>query len=170
MMRNVLCPGCAVMAGLSLVFAGCAQQTADQAFTVSQIDTSRGGDGTVRIKLTTPGDVAEADESALVAYVQIVAVRAATRRQREITEQRGRSTQRKLQARAGSVRKSRYLAVATEPGVRPAGKKVAKSVMIWDTQSETIVGNNVYDIQSTPPVGSVARFETYSAEYVGAGL
>jgi hypothetical protein len=42
-------------------------------------------------------------------------------------------------------------------------------VMIWDTQSETIVGNNVYDVQAPPAVGSTAKFETYSAQYVGSG-
>jgi hypothetical protein len=41
--------------------------------------------------------------------------------------------------------------------------------MIWDTQSESVVGNNVYDVQSTPPVGQTAKFDTYSAEYVGSG-
>ena len=39
--------------------------------------------------------------------------------------------------------------------------------MIWDTQSEQIVGNNVYDVESAPPVGQTAKFETFSAEYVG---
>ncbi len=30
-------------------------------------------------------------------------------------------------------------------------------------------GNNVYDVESTPRVGQTAKFETYSAEYVGSG-
>jgi hypothetical protein len=41
--------------------------------------------------------------------------------------------------------------------------------MIWDTQSQEVVGNDVYDLKSVPPVGSTAKFETYSAEYVGSG-
>jgi hypothetical protein len=41
--------------------------------------------------------------------------------------------------------------------------------MIWDTQSQQVVGNNVYDVQSAPRVGSTAKFDTYSAEYVGNG-
>jgi len=41
--------------------------------------------------------------------------------------------------------------------------------MIWDTQSQTVVGNSVYDVQDTPSVGSTAKFDTYSAQYVGAG-
>ena len=44
-----------------------------------------------------------------------------------------------------------------------------KSVMIYDTQSGEVVGNNVYDVQSPPSVGSTAKFESYSAEYVGGG-
>ena len=47
--------------------------------------------------------------------------------------------------------------------------KAKKAVMIWDTQTESVAGNNVYDVQSTPSVGSTAKFDTYSAEYVGAG-
>ena len=43
----------------------------------------------------------------------------------------------------------------------------SKAVIIWDTQSEQIVGNNVYDVESAPPVGQTARFETVSAEYMG---
>ena len=42
--------------------------------------------------------------------------------------------------------------------------------MIFDTQSEALVGNYVYDVTNPPQVGSTAKFETYSAEYVGNGL
>ncbi len=63
----------------------------------------------------------------------------------------------------------RYIAVETEKNAQDApGTK--KAVMIWDTQSQEIVGNNVYDIGTAPAVGSNSRFETFSAEYVGAGL
>jgi hypothetical protein len=41
--------------------------------------------------------------------------------------------------------------------------------MIWDVEREQIVGNNVYDVESTPSVGQTAKFETYAAEYVGTG-
>jgi hypothetical protein len=63
----------------------------------------------------------------------------------------------------------RYIAVETEKNAQDApGTK--KAVMIWDTQAQEIVGNNVYDIGTSPAVGSTSRFETFSAEYVGAGL
>ena len=62
----------------------------------------------------------------------------------------------------------RYIAVDTEKDDHTS-PKAKKAVMIWDTQSESVAGNNVYDVQSTPSVGSTAKFDTYSAEYVGSG-
>lgn len=63
----------------------------------------------------------------------------------------------------------RYIAVDTPKDKRSApGTK--KDVMIWDTQSEKLVGNNVYDVMNPPTLGSTAKFETYSAQYVGSGL
>jgi hypothetical protein len=63
----------------------------------------------------------------------------------------------------------RYVAIDTVKDKRaaPGTKKV---VMIWDTQSEALVNNDVYDVQKPPAVGSTAQFDTYSAEYVGNGL
>jgi len=63
---------------------------------------------------------------------------------------------------------SRYIAVDTEKDEHTA-PQAKKSVMIWDTQSQEVVGNNVYDVKSPPPVGATAKFDTYSAEYVGSG-
>ena len=40
--------------------------------------------------------------------------------------------------------------------------------MVWDTQNEQLVGNTVYDTKNTPPQGSTAKFDNYSAEYVGS--
>lgn len=113
----------------------------------------------------------------------IIAKHQATQRQRQIAIQRARAAQKKIvqrQARATTPTAAaapkakkkklpRYIAVDTvrEATTSPKAKKV---VMIWDTQAEDIVGNNVYDISNPPPVGATSRFETYSAEYVGAGL
>ena len=36
--------------------------------------------------------------------------------------------------------------------------------MIYDTQSNEIVGNNVYDLKATPKVGQTSKFDTYTAE------
>ena len=154
-----------------MFLSGCAQRPAESAFTVRQIDTASHGDGRVRIKLTTAGDLAEADASMIVAYVKIVAVRVATKRQRQVAEARARGAYRKMTTGHPAVtKKARYLAVATEKSTPLPGRKAAQSVMLWDTQAQEIVGNNVYDIETAPRVGTVAGFETYSAEYVGDGL
>jgi hypothetical protein len=69
---------------------------------------------------------------------------------------------------AAKTKLPRYVAVDTVTDKRSApGTK--KDVMIWDTQSETLVGNSVYDVQNVPTLGSTAKFETYSAQYVGDG-
>ncbi len=111
----------------------------------------------------------------------IIAKHQATERQRRIAEQRARVyygrvvAKRKQQAQVAkasgkkvTTKTPRYIAVDTEKNEQTS-PKAKKAVMIWDTQSETIVGNNVYDVQSPPAVGSTAKFETYSAEYVGSG-
>ena len=65
-------------------------------------------------------------------------------------------------------KKVRYIAVDTVRS-KEAPAEAKKSVMIWDTQSETLAGTDVYDVAATPPVGQTAKFDTYSAEYVGNG-
>jgi len=106
---------------------------------------------------------------AFTAYV--IAKHQATERQRRVAEQRARvyygrlAPERKV---ALKKKKVRYIAVDTEKNEQTS-PKAKKAVMIWDTQSETVVGNNVYDVESTPSVGSTAKFDTYSAEYVGSG-
>lgn len=102
----------------------------------------------------------------------IIAKHQATERQRKIAEQRARVYQGKIVKSSSSSSKPkkrpRYIAVDTVKDEKTS-PKAKKAVMIWDTQSETIVGNNVYDVQNPPEVGSTAKFETYSAEYVGSG-
>ncbi len=62
----------------------------------------------------------------------------------------------------------RYIAVDTAKDERTV-PQAEKAVVIFDTETQEIVGNNVYDVKSTPPVGGTAKFETYTAEYVGNG-
>jgi hypothetical protein len=61
--------------------------------------------------------------------------------------------------------KPRYIAVKT---VKEENSKGKDQVMIFDTQSNEIVGNNVYD-KAAPQVGQTSKFDTYTAEYVGTG-
>lgn len=42
-----------------------------------------------------------------------------------------------------------------------------RCVMVFDTQSKQFVGSGCYVIGNPPPVGTVAKFDTYSAEFVG---
>lgn len=42
-----------------------------------------------------------------------------------------------------------------------------RCMMVFDTQSKQFVGSGCYVIGSLPPVGTVAKFDTFSAEYVG---
>ena len=102
--------------------------------------------------------------------ITIVAVHEATERQRKVAQEQGHFAYQQLieqhKTRAVKVKESRYIAVAT---VREPESKGAKSLMIFDTQSDQVVGNHVYDVKTEPKIGQVGKFETYSAEYVGTG-
>jgi hypothetical protein len=45
--------------------------------------------------------------------------------------------------------------------------KAKKVVMVWDIQTESLVGNTVYDLPDPPAIGNSVVFTTFSAEYVG---
>jgi len=62
----------------------------------------------------------------------------------------------------------RYVAIDTVKDKR-AAPGTRKVVMIFDTQSEALVNNSVYDVQSVPSIGTTAKFDTFSAQYVGNG-
>jgi hypothetical protein len=94
-----------------------------------------------------------------------VAKYAATPQQREVATVRARAAVQKM-AKRHVKPKSRYIAVPTK---RDARAKTATNVMIFDTQSEQIVSNDVYDLNARPPTNQVIRFETYSASFVSAG-
>jgi len=152
---------------IASLLAGCSGDQSNSAFTVTKIDPI--AEGGVNVKLTTAGDFAEADESTLVAYVKIVAVHEATRQQRRVAEAEARAISREMTSRR-ELGKSRYLAVSTDPSVGPQGRKAAASVIVWDTQSESAVNSNVYDLNARPPSRQMLRFDTYSAEFIGNGL
>ena len=126
--------------------------------------------------------------SSLVRAVVILATHEASAKQRAVAEQNGRRAVAKLRARIAAQE-------ATTPRVKPSGgkkpaarrklprviaivtekdsktdSKAAKAVMLFDTQSQQIVGNKVYDIESEPRAGEDVRFETQSANYLGASL
>jgi hypothetical protein len=101
----------------------------------------------------------------VTAYV--IAKHKATERQRRYAEERARlAYENAPPPRQARYRKSRYIAVDT---VREQNSTGAKSVMIYDTSTQQVVGNNVYDVKQSPKEGTVSKFDTYSAEYVGTG-
>lgn len=105
------------------------------------------------------------------ATVYVIATHKATERQRRLAEERAKVYYGRLsQEKKASMKKKkvRYIAVDTEKNAETS-PKAAKAVMLWDTQTQSIVGSDVYDVEKAPAVGSTARFETHAAEYVGSG-
>jgi len=132
------------------------------------------------------------------AATYVIAKHQATERQRKIAEQRARLYYAELEAkrereeaaeraaeqrRAQSTNSSpkpkptpkkkkkedeapRYIAVDTVKEENSTGKK---AVMIYDTQTEKLVGNDVYDLEKSPKVGETTKLDTYTAQYVGTG-
>lgn len=133
-------------------------------------------------RIVVPVTMGAAALAAGASYV--IAKHQATERQRKIAEQCARLYMaRRAEAQrvaahssssSGSARKSskpapepRYIAINTEKSGTASSS--GPSVMIYDTQSTQIVGNNVYDLKSQPKVGQNSKFDTYSAQYVGNG-
>jgi hypothetical protein len=112
---------------------------------------------------------AAAAVAGLVVY--IIEKHEASERQKQIAEERARrayanmSAKRKAQLKAKKVR---YIAVDTEKNAKTS-PRAKKSVMVWDTDKQEIASDKVYDVQKSPPVGQTAKFDRYSAEYVGSG-
>jgi hypothetical protein len=164
----------ALSTSIALFTAGCADLTPGQNAGVFGGIAAVTGAGIARAAGASPRQAlaigaAAGAVVALTAY--IVAKHQATERQRRLAEERARIYYAHLaQEKRQELKKKRvrYIAVDTEKNEKTS-PKAKKAVMIWDTQSESVVGNSVYDVQSPPPVGSTAKFDTYSAEYVGSG-
>jgi hypothetical protein len=99
----------------------------------------------------------------------IIAKHQATEEQKKIAQARAELYYQKLDAEKRAElqkKKVRYIAVDTKKDDKIEGEK---AVMVFDTQSQEIVGNDVYDVKSSPKVGQTTKFDTYTAEYVGSG-
>jgi hypothetical protein len=164
----------ATAAVASIAFLGCENLTPEQNAGVfgGVAGAAAGSIARAAGASRTESIVAGAAVGAVVAAtVYIIAKRQASERQRKIAEERARAYQRRLtpeKKAALKKKKVRYIAVDTVKDERTS-PKAKKDVMIWDVESQQIVGNNVYDVESTPAVGQTAKFETYAAEYVGSG-
>lgn len=58
----------------------------------------------------------------------------------------------------------RFLAVQTLSDERTQGKA---AMALWDTHTEEIVGNNIYDVEELPLVDQLAMWDGYTALYAG---
>jgi hypothetical protein len=67
------------------------------------------------------------------------------------------------------AKKVRYIAVDTERG-KKTSPKAKKTLMVYDTQTNTVASNVAYDVEKAPAVGTTAKLDNYSAEYVGSGM
>lgn len=117
--------------------------------------------------ITVPVAVGAGALTGVAAYV--IAKHQADQEQRKIAEARARTYYAKLDAEqkeAMKKQKVRYIAVDTEKRENYEGEK---AVMVFDTQSQELVGNNVYDVKEAPKVGQTSKFDTYTAQYVGTG-
>ena len=175
---------------LALILTGCAsteQPSASGTYRVEKIQAGAGGasgEAPVRIKLSSSGNASVADLSSIVSYVKVVAKREATKQQAALAEQRARAIVAKMSPDQRA--RSRFIAIDTSrsalrfesqpaivlgaPQASGPAPTFTRSVMVWDAQRQTLVGNTVYDIQQAPPVGTIARFDSQNALYLGAGM
>jgi hypothetical protein len=96
----------------------------------------------------------------------------ATEHQRQVAEVRARQSYAHMSGKRRAdmkARKVRYIAVDTERGQKTS-PKAKKTVMIYDTQTQKVASNTAYDVEKAPSVGTTAKIDNYSAEYVGSGL
>ena len=151
--------------GAMLLLAGCSNSG------VSWGEEAGGGGGGMRgaAGMTSGEKAATGGVSMQLAgaTVEIIAKHEATEQQRQIATQHAR-TYLKAHPPRSKKRRHRYLAVDTARDSRTS-PQAQKVVIIFDTEAQQVVGKNVYDVQTAPALESVARFETYSAEYVGSG-
>jgi hypothetical protein len=142
---------------LSLLIAGALQANNCLAFDFPGLPFFPGGSGT------------GAAIAALAVY--ILATHIASEEQRRIADQRAARAYARMSAKrraALKANKVRYIAVDTKKDQKTSAG-AQKSVMVWDTEAHRVASDSVYDVKSAPSVGSTARFDKYSAEYVGSG-
>jgi len=89
--------------------------------------------------------------------------RRATEREQAVVRQRAAEYQQRVASRSRPAAKSRYVAVPAEQGASKSG-----TVMIFDTKTEKVVGNQAYELEKTPKKGEVVKLDTINAEYVGS--
>jgi hypothetical protein len=159
-----------VLVAASMLVTGCENLTPGENAAVFGTAGGAAAGGIASAAGASAGEAAAigvATGAVVAATAYVISKHQATERQRRVAQERAARAY-AYQRSHLKTHKTRYIAVDTEKDEHTAaGAK--KSVMIWDTQSQQVVGNNVYDVKSPPAVGSTAKFDTYSAEYVGSG-
>lgn len=185
-MQNGLLRPAALLTGASLALVGCTPLSPRETGGPGPFAGANGAAAASSITRSTNSVTGESFSTgasintAAFATITIIAKHQASQRQLEVAKQRARAAVAHLAAAPRHTTKPgapapkakrvpRYIAVETVKDEHTA-PTAQRAVMIWDTQTQEMVGNNVYDIANPPPVGATSRFETYSAEYVGAGL
>jgi hypothetical protein len=120
------------------------------------------------------GNTAERIVTAAVIAITIYSIARyeANERQRQVAEMRARQSYARMSAKRRAdmkAKKVRYIAVDTERSGKTS-PKAKKTVMIYDTQTNRVASNTAYDVEKAPSVGTTAKIDNYSAEYVGSGL
>ncbi len=93
-----------------------------------------------------------------------IAKHQADERQRQVAEANARRAYAAHEAEL-KRKKVRYIAVKTSRNQQSTG---SASCMVYDTQKKELVNDTVYDTKNTPPKGTTAKFDSYSAEYVSS--
>lgn len=116
-------------------------------------------------------NTAAAAAAAAILVVYIIERHEASERQREVANERARRAYSNMSPKRKAAMKSkkvRYIAVDTEKNDKTS-PQAKKSVMVWDTEKQEVASGQVYDVKKSPDVGETAKFDKYSAEYVGSG-
>ena len=151
----------------AILFTGCAGMTPGETGAATGVTAGLLAGGIGAAAGMNPGAAAALGAgvglaAGVAAY--IIAKHQADERQRQVAEANARRAYAQQQA---SLKKknARYIAVKTSRNQQSTG---SASVMIWDTQSQKLVGDTVYDVKQTPQAGSTAKFDSYNAVYVGS--
>jgi hypothetical protein len=182
---------CAVSASLLIAVSGCSNLSPGENAAIfgglagAATGIPLGASG-VNPAVTIPVAAGSAVVVGAAAYV--ISKHQADREQRRIAEERARAYVARMEAEqkaaeaAAQSRAARtasaprrtapqpvpqYIAVETTPSPEAQGKS---SVMVYDTQRRSLVGNDVYDLKKAPKQGSVAQLDTRQAVFVGEGV
>jgi len=151
----------------AILFTGCAGMTPGETGAATGVTAGLLAGGIGAAAGMNPGAAAALGAgvglaAGVAAY--IIAKHQADERQRQVAEANARRAYAQQQA-ALKKKNARYIAVRTSRNSQSTG---AASVMIWDTQSQKLVGDTVYDVKQAPAQGSTAKFDSYNAVYVGS--